>query len=99
LHIQIGATSGESGYQAYCPSLPRAGEGFFYYLTIASILIALSFSANTALPIFHAYVVQSPWTAIFRAPRIVADVSFTRRHHRTDDFSHHLLWGLAENDA
>ena len=52
---QIGATPpGQSGYQSVLSQLAKAvaGEGFFYYLTIASILIALSFSANTAFADF-----------------------------------------------
>ncbi len=52
---QIGATPpGQSGYQSVLSQLTKAvaGEGFFYYLTIASILIALSFSANTAFADF-----------------------------------------------
>jgi amino acid transporter len=52
---QIGATPpGQSGYQSMLSQLTKAvaGEGVFYYLTIASILIALSFSANTAFADF-----------------------------------------------
>ena len=56
VHVyHIGAMPpGEPGYQSVLSQLTKAvaGEGVFYYLTIASILIALSFSANTAFADF-----------------------------------------------
>src|SRR5690242_138340 len=51
----IAATDpGQPGYQSLLSMLIAAvfGKGFFYYLTIASILFALSFSANTAFADF-----------------------------------------------
>jgi amino acid transporter len=51
----IAATDpGQPGYQSLLSMLITAvfGKGFFYYLTIASILFALSFSANTAFADF-----------------------------------------------
>ena len=51
----IAATDpGQPGYQSVLSMLTAAvfGKGFFYYLTIASILIVLSLSANTAFADF-----------------------------------------------
>jgi amino acid transporter len=51
----IAATDpGQPGYQSVLSMLSAAvfGKGFFYYLTIASILIVLSLSANTAFADF-----------------------------------------------
>jgi amino acid transporter len=51
----IAATDpGKPGYQSVLSMLSAAvfGKGFFYYLTIASILIVLSLSANTAFADF-----------------------------------------------
>src|SRR5260221_14527863 len=45
---------GQPGYQSLLSMLIAAGfgKGYFYYLTIASILIGLSLSPNTALADF-----------------------------------------------
>jgi amino acid transporter len=51
----IAATDpGQPGYQSVLSMLTAAvfGKGFFYYLTIASILVVLSLSANTAFADF-----------------------------------------------
>src|ERR1700690_4151022 len=51
----IAATDpGQPGYQSVLSMLSAAvfGKGFFYYLTIASILVVLSLSANTAFADF-----------------------------------------------
>src|SRR5271169_1921788 len=51
----IAATEpGQPGYQSVLSMLTAAvfGEGFFYYLTIGSILVVLSLSANTAFADF-----------------------------------------------
>ena len=52
---QIGATApGTSGYQSVLSMLVAAiaGRGWFYYITIGSILLVLSLSANTAFADF-----------------------------------------------
>lgn len=51
----IGATDpGKPGYESVLSMLTRAvmGHGWFYYLTIASVLLVLSLSANTAFADF-----------------------------------------------
>src|ERR1700736_1138028 len=51
----IAATDpGQPGYQSVLSMLTGAvfGKGYFYYLTIGSILVVLSLSANTAFPDF-----------------------------------------------
>jgi len=51
----IGATEpGTSGYESVLSMLTRAvmGHGWFYYLTIASVLLVLALSANTAFADF-----------------------------------------------
>ena len=51
----IGATApGEAGYQSVLSQLTAAvaGKGFFYYITIGSILLVLALSANTAFADF-----------------------------------------------
>jgi amino acid transporter len=50
----VATQPGQSGYQSILSMLTAAvfGKGFFYYLTIASILLVLSLSANTAFADF-----------------------------------------------
>ncbi len=50
----IATTPGQPGYQSILSMLTAAvfGKGIFYYLTIASILLVLSLSANTAFADF-----------------------------------------------
>jgi amino acid transporter len=50
----IGATNSGSGYQSVLSQLTAAvvGRNLFYYVTIASILLVLAFSANTAFADF-----------------------------------------------
>jgi amino acid transporter len=50
----VATPPGKPGYQSLLSMLTAAvfGKGFFYYLTIASILIVLSLSANTAFADF-----------------------------------------------
>jgi len=50
----IGATNPEKNYESVLSMLLRAvaGKGVFYYLSIGSILLVLSFSANTAFADF-----------------------------------------------
>ncbi len=51
---QVGATAPGSGYQSVLSQLTGAvaGKGIFYFLTMASILLVLSLSANTAFSDF-----------------------------------------------
>jgi amino acid transporter len=50
----VATVPGQPGYQSLLSMLSAAvfGRGFFYYLTIASILVVLSLSANTAFADF-----------------------------------------------
>jgi len=72
----IAATDpGQPGYQSVLSMLTAAvfGKGFFYYLTIGSILVVLSLSANTLLPIFRAFVAPSRKTTTFLMSSAIAD--------------------------
>jgi amino acid transporter len=70
---------GQPGYQSLLSMLVAAifGKGFFYYLTIASILLVLSLSANTAFadfPRLSRAIAQNnylPHTFAYRGRRLV----------------------------
>jgi amino acid transporter len=75
----IGATNPGPGYQSLLSQLTAAvaGRGYFYYVTIASILVVLSLSANTAFadfPRLSRLVAQDgflPWPLAVRGRRLV----------------------------
>src|SRR5579872_3099803 len=76
----IGATApGQSGYRSVLSMLTAAvaGQGVFYYVTMASILLVLSLSANTAFAdfprLFRAIAENGylPWSFAERGRRLV----------------------------
>jgi len=64
----VATEPGKPGYQSILSMLTSAvfGQGAFYYLTMAAILLVLSLSANTAFADFPACAVPSRRTIIFR---------------------------------